>query len=296
MSLSDVERRILLNQYKILSALFPAEAEQYDRMAQMLSEGYHDRWADVVSGDMKEPLPKAETDFVFDVLVMYDWLQKSFFTLSKPERLEFDEKQLRFPGFDAGAEKRLGVYAKFLLQRMEQFTFLNAAPGMVCSVSMRAIYARMLAALPRVEDRCLSVQEIRRVLNAATKRPAPAAKVNRAITPPGALLSAAPMTAAPASAAPHMSAAPPHMSAAPMPAAPMPAAPMYAASTSAYGAPLNGGPGRGAAGGARGPLALKPSAPPAMPREVFAPTPELAAFEAALNASLAREAYPYLRE
>jgi hypothetical protein len=33
-----------------------------------------------------------------------------------------------------------------------------------------------------------------------------------------------------------------------------------------------------------------------MPREVFAPTPELAAFEAALNASLAREAYPYLRE
>lgn len=308
MSLSDVERRILLNQYKILSALFPAEAEQYDRLAQILNEGYHDRWSDVVYGDMKEPLPKEETDFVFDVLVMYDWLQKSYFSLPKPERFDFDEKQLRFPGFDAGGEKRLGAYARFLAQRMERFTFLNAVPGMVCGSSMRAAYGRMLAAMPKLEEnRSLTAYEIRHILDALVKRPALSAKLNRSISPTPAPVPPTPVPPTPVpSASIPLSPPPapvlgsmPALAAAPSAYAPPQPVPSQHASPpplSTYGAPINSGQGRGAASATRGALALKPAPAPALPHEVFAHTPELAAFEAALNASLAREAFQYFRE
>lgn len=255
-SLSEVERRILLNQYKILAALFPAEAEYYDGLAQILGEGYHDRWEDAVLGDMKEPLPEEDTDFVYEVLVMYDWMQKSFYSLSMADRETVDEKRLRFPGFDTVLEKRLGVYARFLIKRVERFTFLSAAPGMNNNTPLRTAYARMLAAAPKLEERNLSAVEIRYILDAATKRPAQAPKLSRSVN-------SGPVATAPAQAA---------------------------AGSGTYHVAN-----RPAAGvTTRGSLALKPA--PVLPQEVFAPTPELAAFEAALNASLAREAFPYLRE
>jgi uncharacterized protein YfbU (UPF0304 family) len=254
MSLSDVERRILLNQYKILSALFPAEAEQYDRLAQILAEGYHDRWADAILGDMKEPLPREETDFVFDALVMFDWLQKSYYSLPRKERHGVDERRLRFPGFDAGQEGRLATYARFLVQRMERFAFLNAVAGMTSAAPMRMAYVRMLMALPKLEDRSLSAQEMRSILDAGARRPAPA---------PGSPLNRAARDA-PASVGGSL----PKAGRGPAPAQPA----------------------------TRGALALKSGAPAVLPHEVFEQTPELAAFEAALNATLAREAFPYFRE
>jgi uncharacterized protein YfbU (UPF0304 family) len=242
MSLSDVDRRILLNQYKILSALYPGDAAHYDRLAEILAEGYYDEWSDIVLVDLKKPLPREDTDFVLSILTLYDWMQRSYYSLSLYERRGIDDKILRFPGFDANAEARLATYARFLVQRMERFTFLNTALGMTAEAPRCAIYARMLAAAPVPEERGLTAQELRAIFDAAAWRPAPAPapapRMNRTVAPPPSVN-----------------------------------------------------------GGTRGALARRPREPePVLPTEVFAQTPELAAFEAALNASLAREAFPYLRE
>lgn len=231
MRLSDVERRVLLNQYKILSALYPQEADHYDHLSQILVEGYHERWMEAVLGGLKKPLSNEDADFVFDVLVMYDWMQRSYYSTPKRDRQHVNEMRLRFPGFDPESEGRMVDYVRFLIQRLERFTFLNAAVSADGGGPMRPAYARMLAVLPRREDRILTFAEIRALLDAGEGRPAVSVR-ERPARP----------------AAPAVDSAPPA------------------------------------------------DAQPVLPREVFAPTPELAAFEAALNASLARQAFASHRE
>lgn len=231
MSLSDVERRVLVNQYKILSALYPHEADHYDHLSRILVEGYHERWTEAIVGGLKKPLSNEDTDFVFDVLVMYDWMQKSYYSIPKRDRQYINEKRLRFPGFDSESESRLVDYARFLIQRLERFTFLNAAVSAAGKGPTRAAYARMLAVLPAREDRALTLDEIATLLDAGEGRPA--------------------------SSAPARPLRPPVVAAEVVPASDVPSA---------------------------------------LPQEVFTSTPELAAFEAALNASLARQTFAPCRE
>ena len=63
LNLTDVERRILINQSRILAALYPLKAAEFERTIEILSEGYHEAWEEVVLSGLKEPYLKEEMNF-----------------------------------------------------------------------------------------------------------------------------------------------------------------------------------------------------------------------------------------
>src|SRR5690606_18707681 len=108
MKLTKVERWILANQYKILEHLDPDQTEYYQKMQEILEQGYeleynwktqhlHD---DVVTEEMSH--------YVIKVMVMYDALQRSYARISDKEGIE--EREIFFPGFDGNNE---GVYLAY---------------------------------------------------------------------------------------------------------------------------------------------------------------------------------------
>jgi uncharacterized protein YfbU (UPF0304 family) len=148
MNITDVERRVLINQARILAALYPLEAKQFERTAEILSEGYHEAWADVVLTGLKKPLPKEEMNFIYQILGMYDWLQKSYYALNLDEKLRLPERSLVFPGFDPKEEPRYFSYCRFLLENLERFAFVETAERLIAIRPMHDIYQRMLHRLP----------------------------------------------------------------------------------------------------------------------------------------------------
>ena len=79
LNLTDVERRILINQSRILAALYPLEASEFEQAIKILSEGYQESYQEVVLKGLKPSFMKEEMNFVYQVLEMYDWLQKSYY-------------------------------------------------------------------------------------------------------------------------------------------------------------------------------------------------------------------------
>lgn len=148
-TITDVERRVLINQSRILAALYPLEAQQFERAIEILSEGYHEAWEDVVLNGLKKPFLKEDMNFIFQTLEMYDWLQKSYYALSLDEKLQLQERNLRFPGFDPKEEPRHLSYARFLLENLDRFAFVETTDRLMADKPMREIYERMLHQLPR---------------------------------------------------------------------------------------------------------------------------------------------------
>jgi uncharacterized protein YfbU (UPF0304 family) len=163
-NITDVERRVLINQARILAALYPLEAQQFERTAEILSEGYHEAWEDVVLVGLKKPLPKEEMNFIYQTLQMYDWLQKSYYALSLDEKLRLPEKSLVFPGFDPKEETRYLSYCRFLLENLERFAFVETAERLIARRPMHGVYDRMLRRLPRDGSDALSAAMLRTII------------------------------------------------------------------------------------------------------------------------------------
>lgn len=163
-TITDVERRVLINQARILAALYPLEAKQFERTAEILSEGYHEAWEDVVLTGLKKPLPKEEMNFIYQTLAMYDWLQKSYYALHLDEKLRLPEKSLIFPGFDPKQEPRYFSYCRFLLDNLERFAFVETADRLIAPQPMHDVYERMLRLLPRDGGDTLPAEALRGVI------------------------------------------------------------------------------------------------------------------------------------
>jgi uncharacterized protein YfbU (UPF0304 family) len=163
LNLTDVERRILINQSRILAALYPLETTEFERTAEILSEGYHEDWQDVVLRGLKAPLLKEEMNFVSQVLAMYSWLQKSYYALTLDEKLDIKEQILVFPGFHAEAEPDHLSYARFLLENLARFSFTEVAKPLNAPRPMRDVYRQMLDALPTSGGNLLTATQLKAV-------------------------------------------------------------------------------------------------------------------------------------
>jgi uncharacterized protein YfbU (UPF0304 family) len=163
-NITDVERRVLINQARILAALYPLDAPQFERTIEILSEGYHEAWEDVILKGLKRPFLKEDMNFIYQTLEMYDWLQKSYYALSIDDKLTLPERCLIFAGFCPKEEPRHLSYCRFLLENLERFAFVETTDRLMAVRPMREIYARMLDRLPRDGRNFLSVKSLKVVI------------------------------------------------------------------------------------------------------------------------------------
>jgi uncharacterized protein YfbU (UPF0304 family) len=164
LNLTEVERRILINQSRILAALYPLETTEFERTVEILSEGYHEDWPDAVLKGLKVPLLKEEMNFVYQVLEMYDWLQKSFYSLSLEDKLQLKERTLVFPGFEPASEQEHLAYARFLLENLDRFSFTEVVKPLDAIRPMREVYLAMLKELPATSGDMLSAPQLNAVV------------------------------------------------------------------------------------------------------------------------------------
>ena len=164
LNLTDVERRILINQSRILAGLYPLKAAEFERTIEILSEGYHEAWEEVILGGLKVPYPKEEMNFIYHVLEMYDWLQKSYYALSFEEKVCFQEKSLIFPAFDPKTEARQIAYARFLMGNLDRFAFMEVVNPFAAPHPMRDTYEAMMRRLPKHGGEVMTSAQLKAVL------------------------------------------------------------------------------------------------------------------------------------
>jgi uncharacterized protein YfbU (UPF0304 family) len=164
LNLTDVERRILINQSRILAALYPLETTDFERTVEILSEGYYEDWPDAVLKGLKQPLLKEEMNFVYQVLETYDWLQKSYYALALEEKLQLKERTLVFPGFEPASEMAHLAYARFLLENLDRFSFTEVVKPLDAPTPMRAVYQAMLQELPAPKGDMVSAPQLKAVV------------------------------------------------------------------------------------------------------------------------------------
>ncbi len=163
LNLTEVERRILINQSRILAALYPLEQTEFERTVEILSGGYHEDWPDTVLKGLKAPLLKEEMNFVYHVLDMYDRLQKSYYALTLDEKLQLEDETLVFPGFEASSEEAHLAYARFLLENLDRFSFTEVVKPLSAPKPMRETYQAMLNAMPATSGDMLSAPQLKAV-------------------------------------------------------------------------------------------------------------------------------------
>jgi len=168
LNLTDVERRILINQSRILAALYPLEAEQFERAIAVLSEGYQEGWQETVLKGLKAPLLREEMNFVYQVLEMYDWLQKSFYASTLEDKLELKEERLVFPGFCARTETGYLAYATFLLENFDRFSYVEVVKPLHAPQPMRDFYEEILKGLPDFGGNLLTAAQLKAVVSYMT--------------------------------------------------------------------------------------------------------------------------------
>jgi uncharacterized protein YfbU (UPF0304 family) len=165
MKLSRTERWMLANQYRILAALDPARAAQYNDCVVALEKGYAkviDRMAEHVSRDDTD---RKESEEVDAILGMFDALQRGFRVLEDPYGI--DPRQLVFPGFDAKTEADYLGYAQFLIERERWPERLEAARNLDTRTPMLRIYRRMLDEYRRrARDGELSQRDLGAIIDA----------------------------------------------------------------------------------------------------------------------------------
>lgn len=110
---------MLSNQFRILEALYPDEAESYALARSAIEDGYE------IAYDWNTPhinpdvMTEAESKEVLDILDMYRALKDTWEAL--PTKPAIDEWRVKFPGFDGNREvKQLGF--AYYLRKEDKFT------------------------------------------------------------------------------------------------------------------------------------------------------------------------------
>lgn len=168
MDISNVQRLILSNQYKIMTFLDPDNAERYRRYQTIIERGFGLQMNEL-ERDFTE-LSEETCRTIINIMEMYHALQISNSNLRDylKEKADIDERRLNFLGFDAATESRYLSYVRFLVNTEGRYThFDSGSHGFNSQTPMWDKYQRMLAiwqACPRQYHLC--AVEIVQILNA----------------------------------------------------------------------------------------------------------------------------------
>jgi uncharacterized protein len=169
MKLSKNERLQLINQYRILAALYKEDKDHYNELISILENGYEifysklDEW---VSDDM----PSEEGQFVLDILSLYraiDNLKRAADSAALT-----DHFYSMFRGFDGNNETKYMGFARFLIEEQGKFSeqeeYLFQNDHLNSHTPMVEKYQRMLntVAVSKINIWKMSVEEALRILEA----------------------------------------------------------------------------------------------------------------------------------
>ncbi|AUI85768.1 hypothetical protein BS333_04930 [Vibrio azureus] len=120
MEMSNAQRLILSNQYKLLSQLDPNNASKYSRLQIIVERGYELQMheLDKSFGSIAE----AECREIIEVMEMYHAMQESFKMLHSDECYKVDKRRLEFLGFDLSTEVQRVHYVRFLVDSEGLYT------------------------------------------------------------------------------------------------------------------------------------------------------------------------------
>src|SRR5215212_668015 len=122
MDLTKVERRLLANQYHILSLLDEGNAEHYENVRDALENGYEAAYLYEVFGWMLDPLSPLQCKVVIDAMNMYSTIQRSYEALD--DKTGIEESRTWFPGFDGEQETTHMGYARYVFEKEHRFAHL----------------------------------------------------------------------------------------------------------------------------------------------------------------------------
>jgi uncharacterized protein len=122
MKLTPVERLMLSHQCRILAALYPDEAESYDRWREAIESGYALHYDDMAQHILPE-LSEDECREVLRIMSMFEHLMRAYEGLADKSGIELHD--VRFYGFDGNEEgHRLG-YVRYLVDEEHRFRDLK---------------------------------------------------------------------------------------------------------------------------------------------------------------------------
>lgn len=170
--LSQFERLILVNQMRILEALYPDDAESIAVQREAIEHGYEMfyRWQMehiYTGGDV---MTAEESIEVWDTFDMFDAINRAIEKYDKPEYRE--HFAAKFSGYDGNNESKFMAFAAYTVERLKRFEYVPLSrPGHWNShCPMRDVYGRMLQAWKTInrERRFeLSESELKAILSAA---------------------------------------------------------------------------------------------------------------------------------
>lgn len=111
MEMTNAQRLILSNQYKMMTLLDPDNSECYRRLQTIVERGYglQMRELDHDFGALSEDVCRT----IIDIMEMHHAMQVSWSNLK--ERQDIEERRLAFLGFDAATEARYLGYVRFMV-------------------------------------------------------------------------------------------------------------------------------------------------------------------------------------
>ena len=143
MALNKFERRLLANQYQILSMLDQNNAEHYEKLQEALEKGYESYYHGEIFGWIFEGLSESESTLVIDAMDMYFAIQRAYDTLD--DKAEIEERRTEFPGFDGNHETAYMSYARFVVEREGRFSHLKSfRADFISHTPMLDRYRRMI--------------------------------------------------------------------------------------------------------------------------------------------------------
>ncbi|OON37098.1 hypothetical protein BTJ39_20455 [Izhakiella australiensis] len=165
MDISNAQRLIISNQYRLLALLEPAQEKHYRRLRTIVERGYGLQMGEL-ERDFGALMSEDACYKVIQTMEMYHALQVSWNNLK--EKSGIDERRLNFLGFDAATEGQLLGYVRFLVESEGSYPDFDASQhGFNAQTPMWEKYQRMLSiwqTCPRQYH--LSANEIVQVLNA----------------------------------------------------------------------------------------------------------------------------------
>jgi hypothetical protein len=151
MQLTEVDRWVLMNQYRILARLDPEGLEgDHEKAVTVLEHGYESEYGDLVPWLSEEPMSQEEGRRVLDILDMHRDLLWSYEDLEDKSGIERSE--VAFLGFDGNNETRALGYARFLIDSGRWTELADSADGLNSHMPTMDMYGRMLPVWRRARE------------------------------------------------------------------------------------------------------------------------------------------------
>jgi uncharacterized protein YfbU (UPF0304 family) len=164
MKLSRIDRWMLSNQYRILEALYPNEAEEYAHIRDAIESGYELEYEQIIPYIYEEGLSEDECREVKDIMAMFSILKESYNLLE--DKSGIDEWKINFRGFSGNDETSQMAYAQYLRER-GSFRHLERGDDFNSHFPALSGYRKMLAEWRKSENEyALSREDIIRIISA----------------------------------------------------------------------------------------------------------------------------------